>query len=219
MTRKRFNEVDAWKVMKQIVQGFKELVVNAVIHRDLKPANILSHEGVFKIADFGFAKYVDNFSSQLLRSCVGSPLYMAPQILARKPYSTKCDIWSLGIILYEMIFQDVPWKGRDERDLLKNILTVPLNWKKSGPSLCPKTEDFLKKSLTIEETERMSWDSIFDLFEITASEPTKPSQPFYQLNQQYTSNTSTSNNRKKSIFTATVPQNNTSPSPIPREIS
>ena len=69
----------------------------------------------------------------------------------------------------------MPWKGRDERDLLKNILTVPLNWKKSGPSLCPKTEDFLKKSLTIEETERMSWDSIFDLFEITASEPTKPS--------------------------------------------
>lgn len=49
-----------------------------VTHRDLKPANILKHEGVFKIADFGFAKYVDYSSTQLLRSCVGSPLYMAP---------------------------------------------------------------------------------------------------------------------------------------------
>jgi len=49
--------------MKQIIQGFRELVSNAIIHRDLKPANILSHEGVFKIADFGFAKYVDNFSN------------------------------------------------------------------------------------------------------------------------------------------------------------
>lgn len=62
---------------------------NGVIHRDLKPANILNHEGIVKIAgmivrmsvDFGFAKYVDNYTSQLLRSCVGSPLYMAPQIL------------------------------------------------------------------------------------------------------------------------------------------
>lgn len=55
---------------------------------------------------------------------------MAPQILARKPYTTKCDIWSLGVIFYEMVFADVPWKGRDERDLLKNILSVPLNYKK-----------------------------------------------------------------------------------------
>ena len=64
--------------MKQIVEGFKELTSNGIIHRDLKPANILSNEGIFKIADFGFAKYVDNFSGQMLRSCVGSPLYMAP---------------------------------------------------------------------------------------------------------------------------------------------
>jgi len=53
-------------------------VKHNVTHRDLKPANILMHDGVFKIADFGFAKYVDYSSSQMLRSCVGSPLYMAP---------------------------------------------------------------------------------------------------------------------------------------------
>lgn len=58
--------------------GFRELVKHNVTHRDLKPANILRHEGVFKIADFGFAKYVDYSSAQMLRSCVGSPLYMAP---------------------------------------------------------------------------------------------------------------------------------------------
>lgn len=139
---------------------------NTVIHRDLKPANILSHEGVYKIADFGFAKYVDNFSNQLLRSCVGSPLYMAPQILARKPYSTKCDIWSLGIIFFEMVYSDVPWKGRDERDLLKNILSVPLTYKKG--SINSKSEDFLRKSLTIEENDRISWEKVFDIFEVGA---------------------------------------------------
>lgn len=87
----------------------------------MKPANVLNDKGVVKIADFGFAKYVENYSSQLLRSCVGSPLYMAPQVLGKKPYSTKCDIWSLGVILYEMLFFDVPWKGRDEDGLLYNI--------------------------------------------------------------------------------------------------
>ena len=66
-----------------------------------------------------------------------------------------------------MIYQDVPWKGRDERDLLKNILSVPLSWKKSGFSICPKSEEFLRKSLTIEETERISWEKVFEMFEVS----------------------------------------------------
>ena len=49
--------------MIQIVNGFKQLVNIGIIHRDLKPANILNHDGIVKIADFGFAKYVDNYSS------------------------------------------------------------------------------------------------------------------------------------------------------------
>jgi calcium-dependent protein kinase len=72
------------QIIFQIISGFKELVSHGIIHRDLKPANILNHAGVVKIADFGFARYVDNYSNQLLKSCVGSPLYMAPQILKRQ---------------------------------------------------------------------------------------------------------------------------------------
>jgi serine/threonine protein kinase len=70
-----------------------------IIHRDLKPANILIHHGVYKICDFGFAKYVDNVAD-ILKSCVGSPLYMAPQILEKQRYSYKCDVWSFGIIYF-----------------------------------------------------------------------------------------------------------------------
>ena len=47
--------------MRQIMNGFNELIREKIIHRDLKPANILINEGVYKIGDFGFAKYVDNF--------------------------------------------------------------------------------------------------------------------------------------------------------------
>lgn len=79
--RKRFKDEEAFEVVRQIVCGFNALVQEKIVHRDLKPANILIHDGVYKIADFGFAKYVDNFGSQMLKSCVGSPIYMAPQVL------------------------------------------------------------------------------------------------------------------------------------------
>ena len=113
--------------MRQILSGFTELVREKIIHRDLKPANILINEGVYKIGDFGFAKYVDNFGSQMLKSCVGSPIYMAPQILERTQYTTKCDIWSLGVIFYEMIHGYPPWKARDEAELLRGIKGIPIS--------------------------------------------------------------------------------------------
>lgn len=77
-------------MLKDILTGFIELLRNGVIHRDLKPANILIHQGTYKLAgtkflmhiiDFGFAKVMQNFSRDLLQSNVGTPLYMAPQIL------------------------------------------------------------------------------------------------------------------------------------------
>lgn len=73
-------EVETYQALKQIACGFRELVKEKVIHRDLKPANILISDGLYKICDFGFAKYVNNMT-EVLKSCVGSPIYMAPQIL------------------------------------------------------------------------------------------------------------------------------------------
>lgn len=81
-----------------------------IIHRDLKPANVLISNGVYKLCDFGFAKYVDS-AQELLKSCVGSPLYMAPQILERVKYTYKCDVWSFGVIFFEILHGSVPWRG------------------------------------------------------------------------------------------------------------
>ncbi|KRX06445.1 Protein kinase-like domain [Pseudocohnilembus persalinus] len=163
MQHKRLSEEQAIKIMRHIVEGFKELIKHNVIHRDLKPANILVHDGVFKIGDFGFAKYVDYSSAQMLRSCVGSPLYMAPQILKRQQYGTKCDIWSLGIIFHEMIFGDVPWKARDERELLNNIMNQPYRIK-HGAKVSKFSEDVLRRMLVVDEYKRISWDQLFETF-------------------------------------------------------
>ncbi|CAD8120301.1 unnamed protein product [Paramecium sonneborni] len=160
ISSKNISEQQAIDIMFQILDGFKELIKSGVIHRDMKPANVLNDMGTVKIADFGFAKYVENYSSQLLKSCVGSPLYMAPQVLERHHYSTKCDIWSLGVIFYEMLHFDVPWKGRDEEDLLHNIKTQPLQFKNDLSTFSKK---FLTITLVIEEENRASWNQIFEL--------------------------------------------------------
>ena len=72
------DEERARDILRQIMAGFKILVDNKIIHRDLKPENILIRQNTFKLADFGFARNVDNFKSALLTSMVGTPLYMSP---------------------------------------------------------------------------------------------------------------------------------------------
>lgn len=156
--RKRFKDEEAFEVVRQIVCGFNALVQEKIVHRDLKPANILIHDGVYKIADFGFAKYVDNFGSQMLKSCVGSPIYMAPQVLERTPYTTKCDIWSIGVIFYEMLFGSPPWKARDEAELIKGVKTIPISNIIKKEQLSQRATEFLKKALAYSEEERFSWN-------------------------------------------------------------
>lgn len=77
------------------------MVNNSIVHRDLKPENLLMHEGKLKLADFGFAKYVISHNA-MQKSIVGTPLYMSPELLKRIKYTSKCDVWSLGVIFYEV---------------------------------------------------------------------------------------------------------------------
>ncbi len=86
--------------MKDIVEGFKYLNEREIIHRDLKPANILLKGGRCKISDFGFAKNLEYGENTVMISIVGTPLYMSPQILNRQSYTSKSDLWSVGLIFY-----------------------------------------------------------------------------------------------------------------------
>ncbi|GLE00307.1 hypothetical protein PINS_up009035 [Pythium insidiosum] len=98
--------------MSQLASGLQFLRSQNVVHRDLKPANLLlssknQSNAKLKIADFGFARELQ--SESLAESVVGSPLYMAPELLEYKSYDAKADLWSVGIILYEMLANDHPF--------------------------------------------------------------------------------------------------------------
>lgn len=79
----------------------------------------------------------------------GTPIYMAPQLLFNEPYTAKCDIWSLGLMLFELIYGATPWPVRCidtyKQTLLKRPLAFPFNVK-----IGSQTKDFLKKALVVD---------------------------------------------------------------------
>lgn len=78
------------------------------MHRDLKPDNILIHSGILKLADFGFCKPLEN-QEDTTGTMLGSPIYMAPEILRGETYTIKADIWSLGVVLFRMLYGYCPF--------------------------------------------------------------------------------------------------------------
>jgi serine/threonine protein kinase len=115
------NENDIRFIIRQIVDGIVYLDSIGILHRDIKPDNILlMNESMVKIIDFGFssdAKNIDMYST-----ICGTPMYMSPELLQNKEYTKKSDIWSLGIIAYELFHHKHPFgTPKNIIELLENI--------------------------------------------------------------------------------------------------
>ncbi|KAL1916433.1 uncharacterized protein VTP21DRAFT_5624 [Calcarisporiella thermophila] len=118
--------------LRQLASAIEFLRTMNVVHRDIKPQNLLlqpatkqseaklkSDLPVLKVADFGFARLLPSHS--LAETLCGSPLYMAPEILAYEKYDAKADLWSVGTVLYEMIVGRPPFRAQNHLELLKKI--------------------------------------------------------------------------------------------------
>lgn len=81
-----------------------------------------------------------------MKSIVGTPLYMSPQILNHQKYTNKSDLWSVGLIYYELIHGMTPWPAKNELQLINNIMTKNVTF---DPAVSEKSKDFIKRCLKI----------------------------------------------------------------------
>ena len=114
------NEQTIWKYFCQTLLGLKALHSMKIIHRDIKSANLFLSEDfeTIKLGDLNVAKIAKN---DLASTQIGTPYYLAPEIWKNEIYSYKCDVFSLGCVLYEMAALKVPFEGNSLQDLYKKI--------------------------------------------------------------------------------------------------
>jgi calcium-dependent protein kinase len=121
--KKRYSERDAALVIKQILTGIKYLHEHNIAHCDLKPDNFLflskEDDSPVKIIDFGFSKRTARRA--MLSRKIGTMFYMAPEVL-QENYTFHCDMWSIGIILFVMMFGYPPFCGNDNATITRKIL-------------------------------------------------------------------------------------------------
>ena len=152
--RRTIPEAEAIPIMNQVINGYNNIYARGIIHRDLKPANIFLRNSDVKIADFGFAMK-QNDCKKYSSYNVGSPVYMPPEALNENKYSFKSDIWALGVIYYEMLTGKTPWRAKTEKELAKQLVSIPIK-KLMPPSISPSSENFLLRTLTVDINERMN---------------------------------------------------------------
>ncbi|KAF5891541.1 serine/threonine-protein kinase Nek5-like, partial [Clarias magur] len=106
----------------QICLGLKHIHDRKVLHRDIKAQNIFLTQGgtKVKLGDFGIARMLNN-TTEMARTCVGTPYYISPEICENRPYNNKTDIWSLGCVLYELCTLRHPFEGSSLKQLIMKI--------------------------------------------------------------------------------------------------
>jgi serine/threonine-protein kinase len=156
----------AWEFISAIAAGVGAAHRQNIVHRDLKPLNIMVQDDVpvaegVKILDFGLAKIksgelLGSFVQAQTSGLMGSPFYMAPEQWSDEEPDARADIYSLGVILYQMLSGEVPFKGSSIPSIMKKHLTLPPpSFQSMGVSVPPAIEAVVRHALEKEVSARI----------------------------------------------------------------
>eukprot|EP00438_Fugacium_kawagutii_P013314 Skav206494 [mRNA] locus=scaffold1128:161834:163927:+ [translate_table: standard] len=154
---KRLPEGEVSNIGRQLVKALNYLHSEKVIHRDMKPQNVLvSSNGTIKLCDFGFARALSSYTT-VLTSIKGTPLYMAPELVQELPYDGSVDLWSLGVICYELFVGQPPFYTNSLIALVQLIIQKPVQYPDSISSCF---SSFLKGLLQKDPARRLGWPDL-----------------------------------------------------------
>ena len=163
--RKGFKPDEIKNIMTQLNNTFKIMVENKIVHRDIKLENILikyidkeKKDFIVKLTDYGISKHSD--ATTIYQTHAGTSIIMAPEIMEGKNYGNKCDLWSIGVIIYQLAFNELPYNGQTQVVLLKNIKELKQeHFKKTDNE---DLNNLIKKLLVYNENHRIGWETYFN---------------------------------------------------------
>ncbi|CAK70776.1 unnamed protein product (macronuclear) [Paramecium tetraurelia] len=154
--RKRLDEKEACKYFIQTCKALQYLHEINVFHRDIKPENLLlDSNNDIKLCDFGWC--AENIHLKRKTFC-GTYEYMAPEIVSDLPYDYKIDIWSVGVLLYELLHGYAPFKGKEYKEIAANIKTGLIRY---SSSINADAQELIKNILQKEPSQRLSFKDIY----------------------------------------------------------
>ncbi|KAM6216117.1 serine/threonine-protein kinase H2 [Rhynchocyon petersi] len=167
ITQKSFTEKDAVRILRMVADGVRYLHTLRITHRDLKPENLLYYhpgaESKILITDFGLANSGNKSGDWTMRTLCGTPEYIAPEILLRKPYTSAVDMWALGVITYVLLSGFLPFDDESHTRLYRKILSGKYYYRgEPWPNVSHLAKDFIDKLLHLDASHRMSAGQVLD---------------------------------------------------------
>ncbi|GKD46796.1 phosphoenolpyruvate carboxylase kinase 2-like protein [Tanacetum coccineum] len=157
-----FNEIESATVFKPLLTAISYCHRLGIAHRDIKPDNVLfDNRGVLKLADFGSAEWFGMSESGRMSGVVGTPYYVAPEVLSGMEYDEKCDVWSAGVILYIMLAGVPPFYGETVEETFESVLRGNLRFPtRLFRGVSVEVKDLLRKMLCKDVNRRWSADQV-----------------------------------------------------------
>ncbi|CAD8054893.1 unnamed protein product [Paramecium primaurelia] len=155
---KSFHEQHIQEIMKKIVSAVSYIHDQGIVHRDIKAENIMitskKDDGEPKLIDFGLANKFDTSHLKRLKSFAGTPMYMAPEVI-KGSYDEKCDIWSLGVLLFTLLSGHLPFHGDTKEELYDNIQKANISFDSAIWShISSEAKDIIKRMLSKQPGQR-----------------------------------------------------------------
>ena len=156
---RKFDERTAAQILRETISALQYLhhFNPPIIHRDIKPENLLLNEGGrVLLADFGWSNFSDG---GVRKTFCGTPEYIAPEMLLKKGHDTGVDVWSVGVLMFELLAGYSPFVAKNNQDLYQNIRRLKIQWPKDMP---PLAKNLIGKILKLNPLDRPSLEEILD---------------------------------------------------------